>query len=692
MREEPPASGAQPGRRSKPARAGGRSLANFLDDQRELLLERWLREDEALVAPRRFSRDDLIDSMPRFLDELSGALRREQGLPSDSRLPEQSEVSEQHGRQRMQLGLDAAVVVREYALLRDVLLALVGEANLVITNAEARLLSRCIDTGAAEAVSQYVIALHDATAEARRHEQRYHLKRRQAEHEEQRLHRELRSAHEQTSAERRRLTELFDSAPAIVVAMRGPQHVFELVTPLYQRTVGIDRQLLGRPVREALPELVEQGFVDMLDRIYRTGEPFTGYELKIRLDRTGSGRLEDTFFNVVYQPYRNANGEIIGIDAFGFEVTEQVLARQRAEAAVAELDAIFQSVPDALYVADANGMRRANRPALEMFGFDTLEELNRSLATLSRQLDTRRADTGEPIPPEEQAFTHALQGRPDVQDVRIRHPKTGEERVVRAACAPIRVAGEVIGAVGINTDITDRSEGERVLRDRTELEQQLIGIVSHDLRNPLTAIVLGVQSLLRRDVLDERATKSLLRVEGAAERAARLIRDLLDFTQARLGAGIVVKREPLDLHQLTRRVLEEAQMTFPERDIEVRTEGDGRGRWDGDRIAQVLSNLVSNAVKYGDAEHPVVVTSRGQDDSVMLEVHNEGEPIRPEVLPRLFQPMQRGSHASDASARSVGLGLYIVDALVRAHGGTVEVRSSREQGTSFIAHLPRDRG
>ena len=117
--------------------------------------------------------------------------------------------------------------------------------------------------------------------------------------------------------------------------------------------------------------------------------------------------------------------------------------------------------------------------------------------------------------------------------------------------------------------------------------------------------------------------------------------------------------------------------------------GEGGGEWDGDRLAQVVTNLVTNALAYSPAGTPVRVETRGEDGTVLLRVHNTGKPIPPELLPRLFEPMTRGRAGGDAASRSIGLGLFIVANIVHAHGGTIEVRSEASEGTTFTVRLPR---
>ncbi|WP_434391041.1 ATP-binding protein [Melittangium boletus] len=244
---------------------------------------------------------------------------------------------------------------------------------------------------------------------------------------------------------------------------------------------------------------------------------------------------------------------------------------------------------------------------------------------------------------------------------------------------------------GVVLDITARKQTETELRTRADFEQQLIGIVSHDLRNPLSAILLGTTALTRREVLDERATRALLRIQSSAERATRMVKDLLDFTQARLGGGIPIVPRTVDLHEVTRGVLEEVEAAHPTRHLEVRHEGEGRGEWDPDRLAQVVQNLVVNALKYSPEDSVVRVRTLAEDGGVSLSVANQGEPIPEHLRVRLFEPMQRGTAEVDKQGRSVGLGLYIVRSIVEAHGGRITVSSSKDEGTVFTVHLPRRR-
>jgi len=229
---------------------------------------------------------------------------------------------------------------------------------------------------------------------------------------------------------------------------------------------------------------------------------------------------------------------------------------------------------------------------------------------------------------------------------------------------------------------------EAATRQSAEFERQLIGIVSHDLRNPLSAITLTASNL-NRQVTDEQSRRGLLRILLSAERATRLIRDLLDFTRARHGGSIPIARKAANLHELVRTVVDEAQASHPDRSIAVVQSGDGAGEWDPDRLAQVLSNLLANALQYSPSDTPVRVETRGEGDTVVLEVHNTGTPLPQDLLPRIFEPMERGTELVDNAGRSIGLGLYIVRHLVLAHAGAVDIHSTATEGTTFTVRLPR---
>jgi signal transduction histidine kinase len=198
--------------------------------------------------------------------------------------------------------------------------------------------------------------------------------------------------------------------------------------------------------------------------------------------------------------------------------------------------------------------------------------------------------------------------------------------------------------------------------------------------------------LLKREDVPEGALRTLQRIARGAERIANMVADLLDVTRLRAGGGLPLEPKPTDLRALCQRVVDELDALNPGRIVFVDEPGEVGGEWDPARLAQMISNLVTNALNYSPPASIVQVTVREQDERVRLEVHNEGTPIPPDVLPILFEPFRRGAEgpaASSGSPQGLGLGLFIVHEIVRAHGGTIEVTSTAAGGTTFTVALPR---
>jgi signal transduction histidine kinase len=228
------------------------------------------------------------------------------------------------------------------------------------------------------------------------------------------------------------------------------------------------------------------------------------------------------------------------------------------------------------------------------------------------------------------------------------------------------------------------------LKDRTEtlrLNEMFSALLAHDLRNPLSAILASAQ-LLKRRCEDPHAQEASSRILASGKHMGRLIEDMLDLARVRLAGGIVLKREPGDIKALVERVIRECQAASPGRVIETTYGGDFAGHWDAERIAQVATNLIGNALKHGDPAAPVVVRLDGtKHEAVTLTVANRGT-IPEELVGHLFDPF-RGGHRPAGRSEGLGLGLYIVYQVVTAHGGSVEVSTGRDDRTVFLVSLPR---
>ena len=225
-----------------------------------------------------------------------------------------------------------------------------------------------------------------------------------------------------------------------------------------------------------------------------------------------------------------------------------------------------------------------------------------------------------------------------------------------------------------------------VVMNRTS--DQFLAILGHDLRNPLGAILMSAQLISRRaEPEDAKAASMILTSAG---RMKRMVNDLLDLTRTRLGSGIPIAPEPMDLGLLCRETIAELHAFHPESRLEFRSEGDLNGTWDLDRLAQVLSNLVGNALQHGGRNGLIEVVGKVDGEEIIIEVHNQGPAIPPALLANIFEPMVRKSTGSEGrGSTSLGLGLHIAREIVLAHGGTVRVTSTTDAGTTFSVRLPR---
>ncbi|MEO8310677.1 MAG: PAS domain-containing sensor histidine kinase [Caldimonas sp.] len=226
---------------------------------------------------------------------------------------------------------------------------------------------------------------------------------------------------------------------------------------------------------------------------------------------------------------------------------------------------------------------------------------------------------------------------------------------------------------------------KRAAEDRALFAEQMVGIVSHDLRNPLSVIQLSA-TLLQREQLTEQQTGRVEAILRATGRSTRLIGDLLDFTQARLGGGLRVKLSRIDPHRVLAQAAEDLRLSYPGRLLVHSMTGTGECIADADRLTQLLGNLVSNAMTHGDPAGPVTVRSAIDDQRLTIEVHNQGPVIPAEHLPRLFDAMTRGD--ASGTSEGVGLGLFIVREIAREHGGSVNARSSAAEGTAITVFMP----
>lgn len=225
-----------------------------------------------------------------------------------------------------------------------------------------------------------------------------------------------------------------------------------------------------------------------------------------------------------------------------------------------------------------------------------------------------------------------------------------------------------------------------------ESRNLLLGVLGHDLRSPLGAVRLSTEYLLRSEGLTQAQTQATARIQSSTKRMRELVQVLLDFTRIRLGGGLPIEPVAADLGRVCRQVIEELEAFHPGRVLRMQCDGELGGEWDAHRLGQLVSNLVANAIQHGHETTAITIRLAGAGEEVRLQVHNEGPPIAPEVIGGLFDPAvlaaERQTVEHEGSS-GLGLGLYIVREIARAHGGDVGVESAEGAGTTFTVRLPR---
>jgi signal transduction histidine kinase len=229
----------------------------------------------------------------------------------------------------------------------------------------------------------------------------------------------------------------------------------------------------------------------------------------------------------------------------------------------------------------------------------------------------------------------------------------------------------------------------RFTQDVGESKERFVAILSHDLRTPLSAIITSSKFMIDCGELTEPNRSLVQRISRSARRMNQMVLDLLEFTRTRFGDGIPIVRADADARRIVHDVIAEVAVTYPSATVQLETTGDLNGTWDGDRLTQALINLITNAAEHGSDKSAIRVTARGLEQEVLIAVQNDGPVIPPEQVGQIFQAMKRESVGTTRDRRHLGLGLYIVEKIVAAHGGSVDVQSSEQEGTMFTLRLPR---
>ncbi len=504
--------------------------------------------------------------------------------------------------------------------------------------------------------------------------------------------------------DRARLRQFFAQAPAGICILRGPELTFEFANDHYRSLVG-GRDLVGKPILEALPELAGQGLDGLLRGVMATGDAFVGREVSIRLDRQGRGASDEAVYTFIYSPLRDAAGLVDAVVVLALDVTDEVQAKRRGEELAARLrdsEAQFQvlaeTIPQLAWSARPDGhIDWYNRRWYEYTG-STFESMQgwgwQSVHHPDRLLDVvtewRAAlASGEPF---EMEFP--LRGR------------DGRYRWHLTQAVPLKdAAGHILKWFGTNTDIDasrrvaeERAallESAETARQAAELasraKDDFLSIASHELRTPLNAI-LGWARMLQSGVLAQPdQARAIDSIERNARIQVRLIEDILDGSRIITGK-LQLEIRPLDLTTVVLAAVDAVRAAADAKRISLMVDlhpAAARIIGDPERLQQVIWNLVANAIKFTPKDGTVEVRLARVGTDVQLSVTDTGEGISADFLPHVFERFRQADDSTRRRFGGLGLGLALVRHLVEAHGGTVSAASPGPgRGATFIVSLP----
>jgi len=487
----------------------------------------------------------------------------------------------------------------------------------------------------------------------------------------------------------KRIRELFRQAPGFMCILRGPDHVIEFANDSYQLLVG-DRELLGRPVRAAFPEVEGQGFFELLDRVYRSGEAITGSDTALQLRRGPQDPLESHFVDFVYQPIKDAAGCVSGIFVEGFDVTARVLAQRELRRS----EDLRQLALDAARMGTftwypGQDRHESDARTLALFGIE-----DGKLITLAAVMDL--------IDPQDRArysrsIARALDPGGDGilhEDIRITRPDDGSQRWI-AISAQVFFDAErrrAVRMIGTTMDVTERKRVEEALRLADLQKDEFLAMLAHELRNPLAPITTASTLLSRTLAREDRAQIAIETIKRQTHQLTRLVDDLLDVSRITRGR-ILLRRQPIDLASAIAQAVEtvEAQLREKQHSIAVTASSYLPLYVNGDptRIVQCIGNVLANAAKYTDPGGAIRVQVRSEGSMALIEVSDNGMGISPDLLPHIFDLFVQGDRTLDRAQGGLGIGLSVVKRLVEMHEGEISAQSAGlGQGATFEIRLP----
>ena len=494
------------------------------------------------------------------------------------------------------------------------------------------------------------------------------------------------------AAEREQFVQLFHQAPTFLAVLRGPDHICEMANPGYLKVIG-NRPVVGRKLADALPEAAEQGYVAILDEVYRTGKPYTATAAKYVIQTSPDSPGDERYVDFVYQPFTEKDGSVIGILVQGVDVTARAVADRELALDRARLDYATRLSGVGFWYCDLPfDYLEWDERVKEHFFFAPTDRI-----TINDFY--ARIHPEDRTPTREAIDASIKSGTPYDIVYRTVHPKTGEVKWIRALGGTDYAAdGTPTHFDGVTVDVSaQKLDQQRLaqlnhqLREQDRRKDEFIATLSHELRNPLAPIRAAAKLIASPHIAPTQFQRARLIIERQVMHMALLLDDLLDIARITQGK-LYLKKETLALFDVVDAAVEAARPTLDNKhqqlllrmpDEPVLLEADHL------RLSQILSNLLMNASKYSDAGSRIELACAVDDDTLSLSVKDEGIGIAPESLVGIFEIFSQVQGVAGRSDGGLGIGLALVKGLAELHGGTVEARSAGlGHGSEFIVRLP----
>lgn len=465
-------------------------------------------------------------------------------------------------------------------------------------------------------------------------------------------------------------------APGFLAVLRGPEHIFDFVNDEFQQLVGF-RDIVGKTAANALSAIIDQGLIDILDIVRKTGEPFLDREVPVMLRRTTGSPPVQAYVDFVYQPLRGITGEVDGIVAQGHEVTQQRVTRE-------ELLAFANSIPAIAWVAKPDGtVERFNTQWEAYTGKGVEEALGRGWINEVHPDDL----------PHAKAVWNAAKHRSEPWQVEYR--LRGADRRYRwflaRAVPQLDAAKHVLKWFGTITDIEDMRRALQMLKTADRQKDEFLATLAHELRNPLAPIRFAVDIASFPSCAPEARRRALEVITRQVSQMSHLLDDLVDVARI-TERRVVLQKMPISMREAMDAAVETARplISGKSHELVIKIEEPAPVVMaDPIRLAQIATNLLNNAAKYTDSGGRILMEVRSTANQCILKVTDNGIGLSVGATARIFEMFFQVQPVLERAQGGLGIGLALVKKLVELHGGAISASSpGLGKGSVFEVSLP----